>query len=145
MARLARAAFLASGLAMFERPWVSRSDVMAGATVVCLVVLPGAFMLHVLAPTPAFEQNVEAIGIFRGIGIVKDVQAKTGALTLDHQEITGCMAAMEMMFRVESPALSADLRPGDTIAFDIDAARYTIIGVQRVAQAAQASEVVARP
>ena len=118
---------------------------MAGATVVCLVVLPGAFMLHVAAPDPAFEQDVEPVGIFRGFGVVKDVQAKTGWLTLDHQEIKGCMPAMEMMFRVQSPALSADLRPGDTIAFDMDAARYTIIGVQRIAVAAQASEPTARP
>jgi len=113
--------------------------------VAALVVVPGAFVLHMTAPDSAFEPDVEPVGIFRGVGVVKDVQATTGAITLDHDEIKGCMPAMEMMFRVQSPSLSADLRPGDAIAFDLDAARYTIIGVRRVAPAAAASEVIARP
>jgi Cu/Ag efflux protein CusF len=118
---------------------------MAGAALFCLVALAGAFILRMAPPESDSEQGVEPAGIFRGLGVVKDVQAKTGWLTLDHQEIKGCMPAMEMMFRVQPPTLSADLRPGDTIAFEIDAARYTIVGVQRIAVAAKESEITARP
>ena len=40
------------------------------------------------------------------------------------------MGAMEMMYRVDPPRLTAGLRVGDRVAFDIDAGRYAIVGVK---------------
>jgi Cu/Ag efflux protein CusF len=68
-----------------------------------------------------------APGIFFGRGVVKAIAPGTGALTLDHDAIKGCMPAMEMMYRVESPDISRGLRPGDAIAFKIDGAKYVIL------------------
>jgi Cu/Ag efflux protein CusF len=78
----------------------------------------------------AQAQESAASGIFHGVGVVTAIDAATGALTLDHEDIKGLMPAMVMMYRVEPRRLSDGLRKGDRIAFDIDAGRYTIIGVK---------------
>jgi Cu/Ag efflux protein CusF len=78
----------------------------------------------------AHAQESAASGIFHGVGVVTAIDATTGALTLDHEDIKGLMPAMVMMYRVEPRRLSDGLRKGDKIAFDIDAGRYTITGVK---------------
>jgi Cu/Ag efflux protein CusF len=80
-------------------------------------------------------EETAASGIFRGAGVVKAIGATTGWLTLAHEEIKGFMPAMVMMYRVEPPELSAKLHVGDRVAFDIDAAHYTIIGAKIVERA----------
>jgi Cu/Ag efflux protein CusF len=42
------------------------------------------------------------------------------------------MPAMEMMFRVSTPEVSSDLRPGDTVDFTIDGAKYVILDAKLV-------------
>ncbi|RBP02301.1 Cu/Ag efflux protein CusF [Roseiarcus fermentans] len=71
-------------------------------------------------------------GIFAGHGRVEAVAPGTGALTIVHDDIEGFMPAMEMMYKVKTPDLSRDLRPGDAIDFKIDASTYTVIQVTRV-------------
>ncbi len=66
-------------------------------------------------------------GIFFGHGVVRAVEPRTGALTLDHGDIKGCMPAMEMMFRVANLNLSRTLRPGDAIDFTIDGGKFVIL------------------
>ena len=85
--------------------------------------------------TSAARGQEAASGIFAGHGIVKAVQAETGALTIQHDDIKGFMPAMEMMYKVKSADLSKNLRPGDVIDFKIDASKYTIVEVKRVAPA----------
>jgi Cu/Ag efflux protein CusF len=70
--------------------------------------------------------------IFRGIGVVTAVDSRTGALTVDHEEIRGLMPAMIMMYRVERPSLSVGLQPGDKIEFVLDAKSYTIKKIKLV-------------
>ena len=74
-------------------------------------------------------------GLFAGHGVVKAVAAGTGWLTIAHDDIKGFMPAMTMMYKVKSPDLTKDLRPGDVIDFKIDAANYTIVDVKLVAHA----------
>ena len=71
-------------------------------------------------------------GLFSGHGVVTAVQPTTGALTIRHDEIKGFMDAMEMMYKVRSPDVSKDLRPGDEIDFTIDAAKYEILDARVV-------------
>jgi Cu/Ag efflux protein CusF len=93
-------------------------------------------MACVLASSDAAEvQETGAEGIFFGHGLVKSVEPKTGWLTLAHDDIMGCMPAMEMMFRVRAPELSRDLKPGDTVDFIIDGGDYVILDVRRVSHA----------
>jgi Cu(I)/Ag(I) efflux system protein CusF len=86
-----------------------------------------------LCTSSAVAEESAARGVFHGIGIVTAVDSAKGWLTLDHQAIDGFMGAMEMMYRVEPPRLTASLRIGDRVAFDIDAGRYAIVGVQALA------------
>jgi Cu/Ag efflux protein CusF len=44
---------------------------------------------------------------------------------------------MEMMYRVKPREISAGLRVGDHVAFDIDAEHYTIVGVKVIEPAKQ--------
>ncbi len=83
----------------------------------------------------ADAQEMATQGIFHGHGIVKAVAPKTGALTVSHDDIRGFMPAMEMMYRVRTPEVSKGLRPGDTIDFTIDAAKYIILDAKVVAHA----------
>jgi Cu/Ag efflux protein CusF len=83
-----------------------------------------------LCTSLAYAQESAASGVFHGVGIVKAVDSAKGWLTLDHKAIDGFMGAMEMMYRVEPPGLTAGLRVGDRVAFDIDAGRYAIVGVK---------------
>jgi Cu/Ag efflux protein CusF len=88
-----------------------------------------------LCTSPALAQESAASGVFHGVGTVTAVDAAKGWLTLDHKAIDGFMGAMEMMYRVEPPRLTAGLRVGDRVAFDIDASRYAIVGVGVLAKA----------
>lgn len=83
-----------------------------------------------LCTSPAVAEESAASGVFHGVGIVKAVDSAKGWLTLDHKAIDGFMGAMEMMYRVEPPRLTAGLKVGDRVAFDIDAGRYTIVTVK---------------
>lgn len=76
------------------------------------------------------QTETNAVGVFHGIGIVKAIQARTGALTLDHEDIAGWMPAMEMMYKVKSPAVSKGVKIGDRVGFDVDAKSYTILRVE---------------
>jgi len=87
------------------------------------------------AVAPAQAQQGEPEGIFRGVGVVKAIDAATGALTLNHEDIKGLMPAMEMMYRVDPRSLSEGLRPGDKIDFDVDAKTYTIRDVKLIERA----------
>jgi Cu/Ag efflux protein CusF len=65
-------------------------------------------------------------GVFRGIGVVTDIHPATGSLTINHEEIPGFMAAMEMLFRVSPRTLSDGVRPGDKVEFWVEGKTYTI-------------------
>ena len=89
-------------------------------------------VLLTLGPVRAEEATS---GVFSGHGIVRAVQPKTGALTIKHDDIKDFMPAMEMMYKVRSPAVSQGVRPGDAIDFTIDAAKYEILEVTVVGHA----------
>jgi len=78
----------------------------------------------------AQTQASAATGIFHGVGVVTAVDGAKGWLTVDHEAIKGFMCAMEMMYRVEPPRLTAELKVGDSVAFDIDAGHEAIVGVE---------------
>jgi FtsP/CotA-like multicopper oxidase with cupredoxin domain/Cu/Ag efflux protein CusF len=62
----------------------------------------------------------------RGIGTVIAILPRTNRLVVDHEEIKGFMAAMEMSYPVASPALFERLKPGDRISFEVDPAASVI-------------------
>ena len=107
-----------------------REDRRVSALVLGCVAALG---LEFLSATVALAQQAAATGVFHGVGVITAIDPKTGALTLDHDEIKGFMGAMEMMYRVDPSALIAGLHVGDRVGFDIDAGRETIVGVTMLA------------
>jgi Cu/Ag efflux protein CusF len=75
-------------------------------------------------------QEPETKGTFRGVGVITAVDSRTGALTIDHEEIKGLMPAMVMTYRVDPPSLIGRLHSGDRIEFVLDAGRYTITEIK---------------
>jgi Cu/Ag efflux protein CusF len=93
-------------------------------------------MVCALAASDAAEvRETGAEGIFYGRGLVRAVEPGTGWLTLAHNDIMGCMPAMEMMFRVRAPDVSLKLRPGDTIDFTLDGGNYVILDAKLISRA----------
>ncbi len=90
------------------------------------VALPTDVICH------ARFENVAA-DVFHGVGVVTEIDAGSGALTLDHEDIVGLMPAMVMMYRVATPELSRMLKVGDRVAFDLDGKTYTILDVKVIA------------
>jgi Cu/Ag efflux protein CusF len=88
-----------------------------------------------VAADAAEVQETGAEGVFYGRGLVKAVEPGTGWLTLAHNDIMGCMLAMEMMFRVRAPEVSRGLRPGDTIDFTLDGGKFIILDTRLVSHA----------
>ena len=99
-----------------------------------------AFAVLMLAADADIVEETGAAGIFFGYGVVEAVQPGTGAVTLDHDAIKGCMPAMTMIYWVATPELSRDLRPGDSIDFTLDGARYVIVETSVVGRARQARD-----
>ena len=88
-----------------------------------------------LAPICRAQFETSATGVFHGVGVVKDIQPSTGALTLDHEDIKGLMPAMIMMYRVKTPAVSQGLKVGDRVEFDVDAKSFTILSAKPISPA----------
>jgi Cu/Ag efflux protein CusF len=100
-----------------------------------LAVMAGALLVAPIMASCAHADESAATGVFHGVGTVTEIIAKSGAITLDHEAIPGFMDAMIMTYKVDPPSLSAHLRVGDKIAFDIDAGRYAIIAIAVVSPA----------
>ena len=90
--------------------------------------------LLLAADADIVDEETGAQGIFFGHGVVKAIEPGTGALTLDHSAIKGCMPAMVMMYRVASPSLSRNFRPGDSIDFTIEGGKYVILDATLVSR-----------
>jgi Cu/Ag efflux protein CusF len=121
----------------FERPYQGRNFIEGDGKVrVGWLRLALPLIVCGLAAGDAAEvQETGADGLFYGRGLVKAVEPGTGWVTLAHNDIMGCMPAMEMMFRVRAPDVSRNLRPGDTIDFTLDGGDYVILDAKLVSHA----------
>ena len=105
------------------------------AATICpdLALAFGADRLLARLATPwVSAQETETSGLFHGVGVVTAINPRAGAVTLNHEEIKGFMAAMIMMYRVQPFSLAAALKPGDKVEFTIDAKSYTIRDIKLV-------------
>jgi mono/diheme cytochrome c family protein len=67
-----------------------------------------------LTPTKAAEAQT-----YRSIGVVRNIDLDSGKITIDHEEIPGYMAAMEMTEVVSDPKMLETLKIGDKIEFEL--------------------------
>jgi Cu/Ag efflux protein CusF/uncharacterized cupredoxin-like copper-binding protein len=65
-----------------------------------------------------------------GVGVVIATIPRSNRLIVDHEEIKGFMAAMEMSYPVVDPGLLDGLQPGDRIGFTIDRANNRITAIK---------------
>ncbi len=65
-----------------------------------------------------------------GVGTVVKVRNKKKRIVLDHEEIEGYMAAMEMSYKVDSAALLDGLEPGEKVVFTINMENRTIVAIR---------------
>jgi manganese oxidase len=90
-----------------------------------LVIGKGGEPRRLAQAEPAAAQTLH-----RGTGVVIATVPRVGRLIVNHEEIKGFMAAMEMSYQVTPPSLLADLNAGDKINFTIDASKSVITGIE---------------
>jgi Cu/Ag efflux protein CusF len=73
--------------------------------------------------------------LFVGVGSVIGSLQREGRLIVNHEAISGFMAAMEMSYPVATPSLLGGINPGDRIEFTIDAGRAIITAIKVTAPA----------
>jgi FtsP/CotA-like multicopper oxidase with cupredoxin domain/Cu/Ag efflux protein CusF len=83
----------------------------------------------VLAQAPGSSADTKT---FQGTGVVIATVPRIGRLIVNHEEIKGFMAAMEMSYPVTPPTLLNGLNPGDKINFTIDAGKSTIVAIDLI-------------
>ena len=95
-----------------------------------LVVGKGGAPRLAQATTPGGQAST-----VQGVGVVIAAVPRVGRLIVNHEEIKGFMAAMEMSYPVTPPSLLSDLNPGDKIGFTIDPQKSTITAIEVIERA----------
>ncbi len=67
--------------------------------------------------------------LYDGVGVIVAVLPRNSRVVVDHEEIEGFMAAMEMSYMVSPATLLQGLKTGDKVRFTIDADKRAIVGV----------------
>jgi manganese oxidase len=79
--------------------------------------------------------GTEGAQSYQGVGVVIAAVPRVGRLIVNHEEIKGFMAAMEMSYPVTPPSLLNGLNPGDKVGFTIDPSKSTIVGIEVIERA----------
>lgn len=94
------------------------------ATALVFVAAPGL-------PALADKRPPAALKIFHGVGAITGLDAASGEVSIDHEEITGLMGAMEMEYRARPAKILEGLKRGDKVEFDLDGKTLTILGIKK--------------
>ncbi len=65
--------------------------------------------------------------IYRAIGVVKSTDINAGKITIDHEDIPGYMAAMQMNEAVSDAKMLETIKPGDKVEFEIERSGAKIV------------------
>jgi Cu/Ag efflux protein CusF len=99
-------------------------------------VVADAMSSRLAQAAPSSENSVSsAPQTYSGVGVVIAAVPRMRRLIVDHEEIKGFMAAMEMSYTVSSPALLESLNAGDKIRFTIDARETQITAIEVIERA----------
>src|SRR5262245_8852317 len=90
-----------------------------------LIVGKGGEPKVTLAQAPAADGKT-----YRGVGVVIATIPRMNRLIVNHEEIKGFMAAMEMSYPVVPSELLNGLNPGDKVGFTIDAGKSSIVAIE---------------
>jgi Cu/Ag efflux protein CusF len=67
-----------------------------------------------------------------GEGTVIALVIGSDQIVVDHEEIKGFMDAMTMGYKVNSPSLLKELKPGDKVRFTIDTEKHAITKIGKL-------------
>jgi Cu/Ag efflux protein CusF len=70
--------------------------------------------------TPNAQQTPSAVKSYSGVGVVRLINLKEGWLEIDHEEIKGFMAAMQMEWSVKDRSMLKSVRVGDRVNFTVE-------------------------
>lgn len=92
-----------------------------------LEILRG-ILLAVVVAGPAWSGETS----YQGHGVVKEVDAAAGTVTIDHDEIPGLMMGMTMAFSVSDPKLLDGIAPEQVVDFQLrdENGRYVVTEIQ---------------
>ncbi len=79
------------------------------------------------APPARAAPPAEAKRLYDGVGVIVAVLPRNSRVVVDHEEIEGFMAAMEMSYMVSPATLLQGVTPGDKVRFTIDADERMIV------------------
>jgi Cu/Ag efflux protein CusF len=71
------------------------------------------------AGTPKAQER-SAVRSYSGVGVVRLINLKEGWLEIDHEEIKGLMAAMQMEWSVKDRAMLKRVSVGDKVNFTVE-------------------------
>ena len=79
------------------------------------------------------DKTVQPNGVYDIKGTVVTLDTAKKAVELDHEEIPGIMAAMDMAYAVADPKLLAGLKLGDTVLgkLKVESGNYTITSLAK--------------
>lgn len=70
--------------------------------------------------TSNIATNTSNKQIYKAVGIVKNIDAENGKITIDHEDIPGYMSAMQMTESVGDRLILQSLKTGDKINFELE-------------------------
>ncbi|HJQ32087.1 MAG TPA: copper-binding protein [Pyrinomonadaceae bacterium] len=70
--------------------------------------------------SPRAQQTPAGVKSYNGVGVVRLINLEEGWLEIDHEEIKGFMAAMQMEWSVRDKALLKSVRVGDRVNFTVE-------------------------
>jgi Cu/Ag efflux protein CusF len=82
------------------------------------------------APAPATSPQAATPQTTDGVGTVIATVPRMNRIIVDHEEIPGVMAAMEMSYPVDPPSLLDGLTPGDRVQFTLDVASSKVTSLK---------------
>ena len=96
-----------------------------------LLFITAAALLFTACSTPSPANRVVPPAVerqtYKSVGIVRSIDIDTDRVTVDHEEIPGYMAAMEMNEMVADHELLGSIKVGDKVEFEIERRGSTVI------------------
>lgn len=72
------------------------------------------------APNQSISTKTAEKQLYKSVGVIKKIDAESGKLTIDHEDIPGYMTAMEMNEAVSDKKMLEAIKIGDKVEFEIE-------------------------
>jgi Cu(I)/Ag(I) efflux system periplasmic protein CusF len=100
-------------------------------------MLMSLFFIAAAVPTDPVRADerppaaARAAKIFHGVGVITGLDAASGVVSIDHEEIPGLMNAMEMQYEARPAKMLDGLKLGDKVEFDVNGKTLKILAISK--------------